>query len=116
MSVLDELRTLGVNVDEGLARINKNEKLYTRLLGTFVKSMEANAVSADFDDGDLTEMIEKTHTMKGTSGNLSITPLYEAYSRIVDLLRTGKPEEARPLLEEILTVQEKILQCIKDHM
>lgn len=116
MGVLDDLRGLGVNVDEGLARINNNEKLYTRLLGSFVKSIEANAVSPDFDATDLTPMIEKTHTIKGTSGNLSITPVYEAYSKIVDLLRTGKPEEARPLLEEILPVQEAILACIKSYM
>lgn len=116
MSVLDELRALGVNVDEGLARINNNEKLYTRLLGTYVKSTEANVVSADYTDADVPDMIEKTHAIKGTSGNLSITPMYEAYSKIVDLLRTGRAEEARPILQEILPVQAKILDCIKSHM
>ena len=32
MGLLEELKELGVNVDEGLKRINGNEKLYTRLL------------------------------------------------------------------------------------
>lgn len=116
MTLLEELKALGVNVDEGLARINGNEKLYTRLLGTFVKSLEANAVQPDFDAADCETMIEKTHTIKGTSGNMSITPIYEAYSEIVDLLRTGQAEQARPLIEKILPVQEEILQCIKKHM
>ena len=31
MSVLEELRTLGVDIDDGLKRLNGNEKLYTRL-------------------------------------------------------------------------------------
>ena len=39
MSVLEELRTLGVDIDDGLKRLNGNEKLYTRLLGKFVDSL-----------------------------------------------------------------------------
>lgn len=116
MSLFDELRELGVDVDGGLRRINGNEALYTRLLGSFVKAMKGNYVGPDFDASDCTEAIEKTHTIKGTSGNLSITPIYETYTKIVDLLRTGKPEEARALLEEILPVQEKIIACIESHM
>lgn len=116
MDVLDELKALGVDTDGGIKRINGNVNLYKRLLGSFVKAMKANAVPADFDGANCTEAIEKTHAIKGTSGNLSITPIYEAYSKIVDLLRTGKPEEARELLKEIIPVQEQILQCIEKYM
>ena len=35
MSLFEELKDLGVDVDGGLKRINGNEKLYTKLLGTF---------------------------------------------------------------------------------
>ena len=97
MTLLEELKTLGVNVEEGLKRLNGNEKLYTRLFGSFLKTLNANAV-------------------KGTAGNLSVTPLYETYSEILGLLRSGKPEEAKPLLEKILPVQEEIVQCIERHM
>ncbi len=116
MTLLEELKTLGVNVEEGLKRLNGNEKLYTRLFGSFLKTLNANAVTADFDSSDYTEIIEKTHTIKGTAGNLSVTPLYETYSEILGLLRSGKPEEAKPLLEKILPVQEEIVQCIERHM
>ncbi|MCM1045144.1 MAG: hypothetical protein NC417_06515 [Candidatus Gastranaerophilales bacterium] len=116
MSLFEELKELGVDVDGGLKRINGNESLYTRLLGSYVKAMKTNYVGVDFDASDCTEAIEKTHSIKGTSGNLSITPLYEAYTKIVDLLRTGKPEEARAILQDILPVQEKILACIESHM
>ena len=40
MNLLDELRTLGVDVDDGLKRLMGNEKLYKRLLGSFVKMIE----------------------------------------------------------------------------
>lgn len=112
MGLFDELKSLGVDIDGGLKRINGNEKLYTRLLGSFRKTMEQQYIGVDFDAADCTGAIEKTHAIKGTSGNLSITPLYEAYSEIVSLLRAEKPEEAREVLKKILPVQEQILQCI----
>lgn len=116
MSLFEELKELGVDVDGGLKRINGNEKLYTRLLGSFVKAINTYRVSADFNESQIDEMIEKTHAIKGTSGNLSITPVYESYTKVVDLLRTGKPEEARTILEQVLPVQEKIVACIEKHM
>lgn len=115
MSVLEELKELGVDIEDGLKRLNKNEALYTRLLGTFVKTMKAKVISPDFDANDCTEAIEIAHAIKGTAGNLSITPVYEAYSKIVDLLRAGQPEEAREILVKVLPIQEKILECIEKH-
>lgn len=115
MSLLEELKELGVDIEDGLKRLNKNEKLYTRLLGTFVKTMKGKMISPDFDASDCTEAIEMAHAIKGTAGNLSITPIYKAYSEITDLLRAGKPEDARAILAEVLPIQEKIVQCIENH-
>lgn len=116
MSLFDELKELGVDIDEGLKRINGNEKLYTKLLGSFVKAINTYKVTPDYSSTDYDEVIEKAHAIKGTSGNLSITPIYKAYTQIVDLLRAGEPEKARPILEEIIPVQEKIVVCIENHM
>ncbi|MDE7018392.1 MAG: hypothetical protein K2P65_12640 [Lachnospiraceae bacterium] len=115
MTLFEELKSLDVDVDGGLKRINGNEKLYTKLLGSFTKSINTYKVTPDYDGNDYNEIIEKAHAIKGVSGNLSITPVYEAYTKVVDLLRAGKPEEARPILEEILPVQEKIVACIEKY-
>ena len=115
MGLLEELKELGANVDEGLERLGGNQALYERLLGSFLKTMEAHSVTPDFDTADLTEAIEKTHAIKGTSGNLSITPVYEAYTEIVALLRADKPEQAKEELVKILPVQEKIMECIEKY-
>ena len=115
MDLFDELKALGVDIDGGLKRLNGNETLYKRLLGSFLKTIKAHAVSADFDASDCTEAIEKTHAIKGTAGNLSITPIYEAYTEIVNLLRAGQPEEARAILAKVLPVQEEIVSCIEKY-
>lgn len=115
MGLFEDLKALGVDVDGGLKRIGGNEALYKRLLGTFVKSMKGQEISPDFDTANYEDVKEKAHAIKGTSGNLSITPVFEAYSQIMDLLRAGNPEEAKVLLQKILPVQEEIISCIEKY-
>ncbi|MCI9337741.1 MAG: Hpt domain-containing protein [Lachnospiraceae bacterium] len=116
MNLLDELRALGVDVDDGLKRLMGNEKLYRRLLGSFVKMIATQAVDPDFDENDYQEAIEKAHSIKGTAGNLSLTPIFEAYSEILNLLRTEKPAEAKAVLAKVLPVQQEIISCIEKNM
>ena len=116
MALLEELKALGVDTDGGIRRLGGNEALYTRLLGTFVKTIKAQNLQPDFDAADCEGAIERAHAIKGTAGNMSITPLFEGYNEILALLRGGKPEEARKKLEEILPVREKSVACIESNM
>lgn len=116
MNLFEELRALGVDVDDGVKRIMGNEKLYKKLLGSFVKMINEQALSPDFDTTDCTEAIEKAHAIKGTAGNLSLTPIYESYSEILNLLRGGKPDEAKAVLEKIIPIQKDIISCIEQNM
>lgn len=113
MGMLDELREFGVDVDEGLQRFINNSALYEKMLRTFPNMVHSSRVSVDFDANDYDEVIDKTHALKGVTGNLSLTPLFEAYTKIVDLLRAGNPEDAREELKKVLPIQEDIINCIE---
>ncbi len=115
MSMLEELKGLGVNTEEAIARMNGNLSLYERMLGKFVDMMKNSIVQPDFDCNDYAGITEAAHTIKGASGNLSITPVYEAYSEIVRLLRAGEPEQAKEILEKILPIQAEIVNCIEKY-
>lgn len=115
MGLMDELKQLGVNVDEAVGRMMGNEAVYQRILGKFPAMLESTALVTDFDGSSCESVIEKTHALKGTTGNLSLTPLYEAYTKITNLLREGEVEQARELLIEIQPVQEKIVACIRKY-
>ena len=115
MSLLEELKSLGVDVDGGIHRLNGNQSLYERMMYKFLDMMKKSVVSPDFDSNDYADVIEVAHALKGAAGNLSVTPIYEAYGQIVDLLRSQKPEEARKVLEGVLPVQAEILDCIEKH-
>lgn len=116
MQFFEELETLGVNTKEGLERVMGDEDLYEMMFGIFLSSVQDAPISAeDFEGGDLAILIEKIHSLKGTTGNLSITPLFLRYSESLDLLRANKLSDARKAYEALLPTQEKIIDCIQRH-
>lgn len=116
MAMLEELKTLGVDTDGGLERLMGNVSLYERMLGKFVKMMRDTDINPDFDSENYGDVIEKAHVLKGTAGNLSLTPIYEAYQDVVTLLRNEQPEQAREVIKRALPVQEEILCCIEKYL
>lgn len=113
MNLMENLRALGVNVDEGMDRVMGDASLYEMMLGMFVGSVRDNPISAgDFDGADLEELIKRVHTLKGMTGNLSLTPLFNGYNQALVLLRAGDAAGAKAEFERLLPVQGQILDCI----
>lgn len=115
MDFLDELKKLGVDTDKALKSLAGKASLYEKLVKKFPGMVKDYSVSPDFSDDEINDAIEKTHALKGVAGNLALTPLYNGYSDIVQLLREGKPEQAREVLKNLLPVQEDIVNCIENH-
>ena len=114
MSLMEELKNLGVNVDEGLNRVMGDASLYEMMLGMFVDSVRDNPVSPeDFDGADLEGLTKRVHMLKGVTGNLSITPLFNGYNQSLVLLREGQPAKAREEFSRILPAQAEIIDCIR---
>ncbi|MBD5147707.1 MAG: hypothetical protein HDT19_02805 [Oscillibacter sp.] len=114
MDFLKELEDMGVDVSEGLERVMGDKDLYQMMFDMFVSSVEGSPISLDeFNGGDLTGLIAKVHTLKGITGNLSITPLFTSYTKTLTLLRDNQPAKAREAFTQLLPVQEKILACIR---
>ncbi len=117
MSYLEELKELGVDVEEGLERVMDDEPLYETMLGMYIDKVNSNPITMeDFDADNLDTLIERVHILKGLTGNLAMTPLFGGYLQMLDLLRTAHPKEAAKEYERILPVQSAILDCIKRHI
>ena len=56
---------------------------------------------------------ENIFTLANFTGNLSITPLFMGYQKMLGLLRDGCAEAAKMEFERILPIQAQILDCIK---
>ena len=113
MNLMEELNALGANTKEGMGRVMDDADLYKMMLGMFVDSLEKEPISVEeFDGASLDELCRKVHTLKGTTGNLSLTPLFDAYMEIPGLLREGNGAEAKKLYLKMMPVQQAFVECI----
>ena len=116
MSMIEELKALGVNTDEGIARCVNNAALYEKMVKRFVDSAERTKVMEFLETDDLETAKANAHNLKGVTGNLSLTPLYDGYSEIMTLLRNDDPVQAKQKLADLLPVQEQIVACIQKYV
>lgn len=109
---LDALRAYGANTAEGVARCMNNEPFYLRMVAMALADKNFDALTAAMDAGDVTAAFEAAHALKGSIGNVSLSPIYRPLCELTDLLR-GKsmpPEGGRALLEQIVSEREKALR------
>lgn len=116
MGLIEELKSLGADTDDALVRFMDNSALYERMLKKLPKVVEDAPVMPYVESGDLDTALSNAHTLKGVVGNLSLTPLYNNYTEMVNLFRDDKPEKAKELLADTLEIQRKIMDCIEKYM
>lgn len=98
---LEELRAFGADVDAGLARCMNSEALYLRLVGMAATDASFAALGESLKARDLGKAFEEAHKLKGVTGNLSLTPLYEPLSALTELLRRKADEDYEELYRTI---------------
>ena len=111
MITLDALTLYGANTAEGLARCLKNETFYLRMVGMALADKNFDKLKEAMDAGDARAAFSAAHALKGSIGNVSLTPIYEPVCELTELLRgkdTPAPGAAE-LAEQILSAREKAL-------
>ena len=94
---IDQLRSFGCNVEEGLHRCMDNEMFYLRLVDKFLSSTALAKLHDALEKGDLEVAFQETHALKGVAGNLSLTPLYDVLVEMVEPLRKKTEMDYLPL-------------------
>ena len=87
--ILDVLEDWGCDIDEGLERLGGDEEFYETLLSAFVQENGMGKLALAIEAGDYRRAFEAAHGLKGDTGNLSLTPLYEAVCSLVENLRSA---------------------------
>jgi HPt (histidine-containing phosphotransfer) domain-containing protein len=65
-----------LNFDEGLKRMMNNAAFYAKMLTKFKNNNTLKDVETALAEGDMEKAQAACHTLKGTSGNLSLTELH----------------------------------------
>lgn len=113
-AMLEKLAALGSDIKDGLNRFMENESLYVRCLQKFPPQVEQCTLHSDLAEKNYEAAIKSAHTMKGLTGNLSLTPLYIRYSEIVTRLRAGETQGVETVGAEIAQLEEQICAAIRE--
>ena len=87
---LETLRAFGVDVEATIARFGGNEALLMRFLTGFSNDKTMQSLRDAVAAGDLEAMKVAAHSLKGLTGNLGLTPLFNASSELMNALRQGE--------------------------
>ena len=98
---IDGLAAYGAKVEEGLQRCMNNEGFYLRLIRMIPGDVNFQKLYDAVAAGDLSAAFEAAHALKGSTGNLALTPIYAPVCEITELLRHGTETDYSALVEAI---------------
>ena len=108
MLTIDALKDYGANTEEGLGRCFNNEAFYLKLVGMGLADKNFDRLRDAMAVGSAQEAFEAAHALKGSIGNLALTPLYTPLSELTEKLRGQSAlVDTGDLLDTILTQLDK---------
>ncbi|MCI8806040.1 MAG: Hpt domain-containing protein [Clostridiales bacterium] len=113
--MLEEIKALGANIDEGLKRFMNNSALYERCLKKYIAQAEKCNMLDEIQSGDFESAARSAHTMKGVASNLSLTPLYELYAEVVLRIRENNTEGLEEIAEKCIKIEKEFCDVISKY-
>lgn len=101
MLTIDNLKALGANTDEGLARCLGKEDFYLRMVSMALADDGFERLRTAVESGNFKEGFERAHALKGVLSNVSLTSLAAPISEITEELRAQNEIDYSDLLDRI---------------
>ncbi|MGX8703886.1 MAG: Hpt domain-containing protein [bacterium] len=117
MTLKDLYQEIGGNYDQAM-RILRMERLLNKHICKFSANVSVEALLSAGEAMDAQQMFESAHALKGVSGNLGLTQLYELSTELSEEFRPGNARqlsdaEVAEKLSEIKELHEKTADAIK---
>ena len=89
MLTIDSLRAYGANVEEGLGRCMNMEPFYLKVVGMVKDDVDGSfaRLKAAMDARDAEKTFEAAHALKGSTGNVALTPIFKPVCALSDMLK-----------------------------
>ena len=114
MLTIKKLAEYGADVKAGLNLCMNSEDFYLRMVSMVVAEQSFADLKKALEENDLDAAFQAAHALKGVTGNLSLTPLYNKVAEITELLRAKTQMDYSELLNAILSEKEKLEKLIND--
>lgn len=113
MLTIDAMKDFGCNTAEALGRCMNNEQFYFRLLKMSVNDQNFDKLRDAVNAHDLKASFEAAHALKGSLGNLALTPLFNVASEMTELLRSGTDMDYKPMLDKLLGLRDQLKAIVE---
>ena len=111
---LEDLKgKIEIDVEGSLARFAGMESMYIKFLKKLPEDENYQKLKEAVDGQNNEEIEVSAHTLKGISGNLGLTGIYDKSSRIVSAVREHREQEILGLMEELSAEMEKACELIR---
>ena len=87
MITIEKLNEYGANTTDGLARCLGMEEFYLKLVNTMLTDENFDKLDAAIEAADVKKAFEAAHALKGTLGNLAITPILDPVVEMTERFR-----------------------------
>ncbi len=114
-NLLDDLRSLDVDVENTMIRFMNNEAMYKKFLLKFPKDNKIIELGEIIRKKDYGEAETVAHMLKGVTGNLGLIPLFARFTIMVIDLRNKKYDNIETLYSEIAEYYEKLCETLKEY-
>ena len=111
---IDDLKAYGANTAEGLTRCLNNESFYLRLVKMIPGDANFQKLYDAVDNGDLAAAFDAAHAIKGSTGNLALTPILAPISEITELLRAKTETDYSALIAAIRNGRDELARICGD--
>ena len=111
---VNDLKTYGANTEEGLRRCMNNESFYLRLVKMIPGDASFPKLYDAVENGDLDIAFEAAHALKGSTGNLSLTPIFAPISEITELLRARTQTDYSALINQIREARDELAHICEE--
>ncbi len=113
MAVIEDLRAFGADVDEGLTRCVNNEDFYLKMIRKAVEDSSFEDLKDAIERKDYDQAFEFAHALKGVAANLSLTPLSDPISQIVELLRSRTDTDYSGYIATVLEKRDELKKLVQ---
>ncbi len=103
----------GIDYEDAMERFDGSASFYKKLALRYLEVTYYQDLDRALKAGDFDEAYQAAHTLKGTSGNLSLTRLYEAASSLTAALREGDHQRAHTLMEPLRQANDQAVLGLK---
>ena len=110
MLTVEKLKEYGADTAGGLGHCMNNEAFYLRLVNMALDDGVFDWMGKAVESGNVREIFEAAHAMKGMLGNLSLTPLVTPASEMTELARVGTEADYSAFWETIYDRREALLR------